>query len=114
MKKSICLLFFATLLGGTLFSQTGITSFNATGGAYSTTYLSDYQCLGINPANLGWTRNNQKINLGLLEFSGFVYSEPLKRSQLVNDLLDSDLKLTLEQKIQAARDFTDSRFFGAA
>jgi hypothetical protein len=36
------------------FAQTDINSFNAVGGGYSTTYLSDYQCLGINLANPGW------------------------------------------------------------
>lgn len=111
MKKYLILsvLFFAA---GILLSQTEISSFNATGAGYSTSYLTDYQCLGVNPANLGWTRNDHSMNIGLFEFSGSIYAEPLTRSQIVNDMFDNSFKLDMEGKLDAAANFTDKRVIG--
>jgi len=92
-----------------LLAQTEISAFNATGAGYSTSYLTDYQCLGVNPANLGWTRNNHTMNLGFFEFSGSIYAEPLTRSQIVNDMFNSNFKLDAAGKLDAAQSFTDTR-----
>jgi hypothetical protein len=61
----LCSFLFLLLLTGPLsgYAQTDINSFNAVGGGFSTTYLNDYQCLGINPANLGWTKHSTTSNL---------------------------------------------------
>ena len=88
--KKFTFVFLILLAANFLFAQTEISSFNATGSAYSTSYLTDYQCLGVNPANLGWTRNNHTMNIGFFEFAGSIYAEPLTRSEVVNDLFDNN------------------------
>ncbi len=93
-------------------AQTEISAFNATGAGYSTSYLTDYQCLGVNPANLGWTRNNHTMNIGFFEFTGSIYAEPLTRSQVVNDMFNSNFTLDDAGKLDAAENFTDTRIYG--
>ena len=61
MKKTlsfIALLFFVI----TLSAQTELSSFSSTGSGYTTASINDYQSLGINPANLGWTKNDFSMN----------------------------------------------------
>jgi len=105
------LIFFISILFAFLpgKSQTELSAFNLTGSGYSTTTATDYQCLGINPANLGWTWNDRSINLSILESGISVYAEPLTRPQVVRDLFDNNLELTMEEKQQAALDFIDKR-----
>lgn len=111
MKKSIliCVLVAISTL---LSAQTEISAFNATGSGYSTSYLTDYQCLGVNPANLGWSRNNHTMNIGFFEIAASVYAEPLTRSQVVNDMFNGSFKLDMEGKEDAAAFFTDKRLMG--
>ena len=89
-------------------AQTENSAFNLTGSGYSTTTATDYQCLGINPANLGWTWNNRSINLGLLESGFSVYAEPLSRNQ-VKDLFNNKIELSLAEKQEAAQQFVNKR-----
>jgi hypothetical protein len=112
MKKFSILIVFGFIIVHISFSQTEFSAFNATGGGYSTTYLSDYQTLGVNPANLGWKRKDQNISLGLLEFGTSVYSESLTRNQITNDLFDNSLILALEDKQKAAELFIGARLVG--
>jgi len=111
MKKYLILsvLFFTA---GNLISQTEISAFNATGAGYSTSYLTDYQCLGVNPANLGWTRNDHSMNLGFAELALSIYSEQLTRKQIINDLFDNNISLDLDEKLLASEEFTDTRLIG--
>ena len=111
MKKIILCTLFAFSFS-LLSAQTEISAFNATGGGYSTTFLTDYQCLGVNPANLGWTRNDHKVNLGIGEGTVYLYSEPLTRTEVINDLFDNDDWLDLQGKKDAAKKFTDARLLG--
>jgi hypothetical protein len=111
MKK---ILFVSAMLLATsiLFSQTEISSFNATGSGFSTSYLTDYQCLGVNPANLGWTRNNHKMNIGFFEFAGSIYAEPLSRREVTKDLFNNSFVLDMNGKQEAIDKFTNSRIIG--
>jgi len=111
MKRLLLILSLITAFG-IVFSQTEISSFNATGGGYSTTYLTDYQCLGVNPANLGWTRNDHTMNLGFFETAVSLYSEPLTKSEIYNDLFDNEATFSMSQKENAADNFTDARLLG--
>lgn len=111
MKKFLLIISLVAAVGF-VFAQTEISSFNATGGGYSTTYLTDYQCLGVNPANLGWTRNNHSMNLGFFETAFSLYSEPLTKSEVMNDLFDESNPFTMAQKENAAKNFTDTRLLG--
>ena len=111
--KKILPLFVFIFVSGFLSAQTEISSFNATGAGYSTTFLTDYQCLGVNPANLGWTRNQHSMNLGFFEFATSLYSEPLTKSEIYNDLIGNPITLDMDGKLQAADKFTDTRIFGS-
>lgn len=113
MKKiyTILLFFLVTMFG---YTQTEISSFNATGGGYATTFLTDYQCLGINPANLGWKWNGNTMNLGFLEFSGNIYAQPLTRKQVYGDLFDESIQLNSAEQMTAANEYTDKRMWAQA
>jgi len=114
MKKIFtAILFF--LIVSTGYSQLEISSYTATGGAYSTTFLTDYQCIGVNPANLGWTRNDHSVNLGFAEFGVGIFSAALTKKQVLGDMFnDNDILTTPEQKAQAAADFTDAQIWAQA
>ncbi len=113
MKKifTIILFFLSVSVG---YSQMEISAFNATGGGYSTTFLTDYQCIGVNPANLGWTWNENSMNLGVLETAIGIYSEPLTRKQVMGDLFNDNLTLTQEEKAAAAKDFENKLLWAQA
>ncbi len=113
MKKiiSIILFFFSVSLG---YSQMEISAYNATGGGYSTTFLTDYQCIGVNPANLGWTWNENSMNLGFLESAVGIYSEPLTRKQVWGDLFNDNISLDSAGKSLASSDFTNKLLWAQA
>ncbi|MDD2965276.1 MAG: DUF5723 family protein [Bacteroidales bacterium] len=109
MKKLITLLF-ATLLTSSqlLTAQSEMSSFFTTGSGLSSTMLSDYQTAGINPANLGWSRDGRKFHLGFAELNGSVYSQPLTRADLFN-FFNDDLDFTQMDKYEAVKNFTNAR-----
>ncbi|MCF6170331.1 MAG: DUF5723 family protein [Bacteroidales bacterium] len=112
--KTLLSLFFFVFFVTFLSAQTELSSFNSTGGGYATSSINDYQSLGINPANLGWKRNDHTMNLGLFEFGFSLYSEALTRSQIANDLYGNPVTLDMQGKKDAAAAFTDARMFGTA
>ena len=87
-------------------AQTG--AFTVTGAGYSTAVITDYQCAGLNPANLGWKRNNHLMNVGVGEGGISIYSEPLKRA-FVKDLFNTGKKFTDAEKQEAVQNFTDTK-----
>ena len=111
MKKTILLLLGTLLLENT-YSQSEMSAFTATGRAgAATTFVTDYQAMGINPSNLGWTpKNEKKMSFGLLEGAFSLYSEALVKSELVNSLKKGQSDFTYNEKVQAAKDFTESGF----
>lgn len=114
MKHFTFTILLVLLIYVSAYSQTESSSFNATGSGYSTAYLTDYQCLGINPANLGWQWNNNHMNLGFFELAGNIYSEPLTKKQLLNDLYGNPVTLSQTGKEEAAKKFNNSLLFGNA
>jgi hypothetical protein len=91
-------------------AQIEMSSFTATGRAgVSSTLLSDYQCQGINPANLAFKpeRKNKNFALGFGEMSFSVYSDALSRLNLSSALFNPEKKLSSAEKRRAAQDFTD-------
>ena len=111
MKKLVQLFFMAALIlsVNTAYSQLEISAFNQTGSAYAVTALTDYQSLGVNPANLGWTRNDHKMNIGIFENAYMAYSEPLTTKQLTNDLFGGgDPFANTAERDQAVKNFTDA------
>jgi len=98
-----------------LFSQQEFSSFCNTGHGGATTFATDYQATGINPANLGWANKyGKKVTMGFAEFGGSLYSEALKKEELRNVLSDiitgGGNKFTYEEKMAAARNFAETGF----
>ncbi|MCX6269849.1 MAG: DUF5723 family protein [Bacteroidetes bacterium] len=95
-------------------AQMDISAFNATGSGYSTAKLTDYQCLGINPANLGWSWSENSMNLGLVETGFSIHTQALTRKQVSHDLPSSSFQMTMEEREQAAANFSGKRFWAQA
>ena len=77
MKNVILILL--VLSSFNLFSQIEYSSFTATGRGGATTFVTDYQALGINPANLGWHLEfeEKKFAMGFNEFTYSIHSGAL-------------------------------------
>ncbi len=89
------------------YAQTEYGAFTATGSGMPVIVVSDYQCLGINPANLGWNADNHKWHFGIVGLSVSGYTDAVTKSDL--NLLYEDHEYTLAEKEEAARRFSDSR-----
>ena len=84
-------------------------AFNNTGSGFSVVSLTDYQGLGVNPANLGWQRNNHKANLGFFETGLSIYSEPLSKRLVYTDLLGSGSNFESQaERNEAILNFTNT------
>jgi hypothetical protein len=110
MKKIILLLLLAVNLFHLkpVLPQNQSGSFTVTGAGYSTAVVNDYQCVGLNPANLGWKAGKHLMNVGFGEENISIYSEPLKRT-LVNELFSSSVNFTAEEKEIAVQNFTGTK-----
>ncbi|MDA9261744.1 DUF5723 family protein [Flavobacteriales bacterium] len=120
---------FLLLLTSTLVLGQGEGSvFNSTGRGVSTTFATDYQALGINPANLGWSKEfkGKTLAFGLGE-TGFSASSKLFNNPFIKDIrsfpLSFDVDGTksynefseLSSDLQDGLSFNlDSRLFGIA
>src|SRR5690606_34288761 len=96
-------------------SQTEYSSFTSTGRGGATSFVTDYQSIGINPANLGWTWRfeNKKFAFGLNEMSYSIHSEALSKTEIRDEfryaIKNGTLsEFTYEEKINAAQSFANS------
>jgi hypothetical protein len=110
--KKILLLFLLGIITGSLhlMAQSEINAFVNGGSVYSTSSATDYQCIGINPANLGLPAYEEEsvFSFGFLEFSFLSYSSAMTRKQMNKEFLGgSGVFLENDQKYQAAQDFKD-------
>lgn len=96
------------MVSNKIYSQMQSGAFTVTGAGYSTSVVTDYQCVGINPANLGWKRNSHLLNIGFGESGVSIYSEPLKRA-LINDLFDNTKRFNNAERQEAVSNFTDAK-----
>ncbi len=80
MKKLILALFIFTAY----FSHSQALPYTAFGKGVATTFLTDYQCLGINPSALGWGSgyDRKHFTIGSTEFSFSLFSDALSTKQL--------------------------------
>ena len=86
MRRVLLSLVFILFLSETSFGQLESTAFSATGrGGVATTFATDYQTIGINPANLGFVKSfrDPLITFGIGEFSTTITAEPLTRDELI-------------------------------
>lgn len=114
--KQLFLVFASLLLTVTTgLSQYEFSSFTSTGRGGATTFATDYQAVGINPANLGWEYqfDDKKIAFGFNEFTFSLHSDALSKQDLRNNirsLFDSDSTtgFSYDEKIAAAKSFSDA------
>lgn len=94
-----------------------LTSYAATGrGGIATTFATDYQAIGVNPANLGIRKSfrDPKITFGFLEGNIGFFAENITFDQILKSYFPntfnnkSNYQLTYAQKAQAARDLTNT------
>src|SRR5687768_809898 len=108
MKKA--LLAISILTGTAAVAQNEYIAYPATGKGVSSTFVTDYHCLGINPANLGWQQYDKSVTMGSSEFGMSIYSESLAKQDLRDNIwgvaksgsLDT---LSYDQKIEAINGF---------
>jgi hypothetical protein len=92
------------------FSQAEMSVYSATGRAgVATTFVTDYQAIGINPANLGFGRVNdsKKFTFGLLEFGANVYHQGMSNADFSKYALHYKNSSLLD-KISAANKFASN------
>jgi Family of unknown function (DUF5723) len=98
-------------------AQNEFIAYPATGKGVSSTFVTDYHCLGINPANLGIKAYEEKsVTMGTSEFGMSIYSESLAKQDLRDNIwgvlksgnLDT---LSYEDKIAAAQGFASDFAF---
>jgi len=115
MKKAAMLALVGGMTVMTGVGQSELSAWTASGRGVATTFVTDYQAIGINPSNLGWTAKyeEKKVTLGFLEGSYSLYSEALSKPEVKETFIQfgsgSD-DLTYAQKVSAAKDFTESGF----
>src|ERR1700744_5603468 len=82
MKKYYTSFLLAISFSG--YAQYENSSFTNTGRGCATTFATDYEALGINPANLGWNWkfSDKKFAMGFAEFGASITSDALTKSQL--------------------------------
>ncbi|MBK9192640.1 MAG: hypothetical protein IPM77_14700 [Crocinitomicaceae bacterium] len=124
MKK--ILLALTILTSGFSFSQNEFIAYPATGKGVSSTFVTDYHALGINPANLGWQSYEKSVTMGSSEFGMSIHSDSLAKQDLRDNIWGAAKFKTLdsmsrEEKMMAingfASDFAfnwDYNMFGAS
>jgi hypothetical protein len=105
MKKLILfLLFFAYALATK--AQLSLSDYNATGrGGVATTFATDYQSIGINPANLGFRKSFRDpiATIGFLETNVGFTTDAIGRNDLFRTLFKSKrTEFTYKEKYDAA------------
>ncbi len=115
MKKHlICYLFFLIFASFNVSAQTQGIAYPAVGKGVSTTFVTDYHCLGINSSALGWGTGykNKKFTMGSSEFGFGIYSDALNSTKLNNlyfsiksEITGKGTPLTAEQQKSAAADY---------
>jgi len=126
-RRSLLLLIAPFCITVHAIAQTEAADFSRIGFAGAlTTVVTDYQCVGINPANLGFlpqndiyelsnpmlpgiARNKRSWAFSLAEGGFAAHSDALSRSSLWQTLFQSEsFDFTIEQKQQAAREFANN------
>lgn len=112
MKKFI--LGITLLIFGQSYAQIDMSSFKATGrGGVATTFATDYQAIGVNPANLGFRKSfrDPLFTVNLIEPNASFFTEALSRSELLSTILNpSQNNFSLDEKANAADRFAGTDF----
>jgi hypothetical protein len=84
MKKSLLAL--SLLASVSSIAQNEFIAYPATGKGVSSTFVTDYHCLGINPANLGWQSYEKSVTMGSSEFGLSIHSDSLAKQDLRDNI----------------------------
>ena len=104
MKKLLSILIPVILATGAQ-AQLEQSSFGATGrGGTATSFVTDYQALGINPANLGF-QTKYAFSLGIAELGYGIYSEALVKDDVRAILFNNEDSITAAQSEMLAQAF---------
>jgi hypothetical protein len=111
----ITLSFFLSFLATTILFGQELTSYGVTGrGGVATTFTTDYQAIGVNPANLAIRKSfrDPKVTFGFLEGNIGFYAEKITFNQILQSyfpkVYGQNYQLSYAQKEQAAKDLTNA------
>jgi hypothetical protein len=109
---NISLFLLATFFCHSAYAQLELSAFTATGrGGAATTFATDYQAVGVNPANLGVRRSfrDPELTFGFAEFNASFFSEGLTRGELFETIFSpiADNFNTYAEKKKAAEKFAN-------
>ena len=117
MKKIVSLLF-AGFFAISVNAQTQNSAYTAVGKGVATTFLTDYQCLGINNYALGWGTGfeNTRFTMGTSELNVGIQSPTLNKERLKNAYQaimnevrgNNDEPFNVQQQIDAAQDYAEA------
>ncbi len=117
MKNFYLVLLFIVPLAFSSITQTQNSAYTAVGKGVATTFLTDYQSLGINNSALGWGTGyeGKRFTMGTSEFSVGMSSPTLDKQRLqnayqaiMNQVNDSGTPFNYQQQVDAARDYADA------
>lgn len=99
-------------------AQTQNSAYTAVGKGVATTFLTDYQCLGINNSALGWGTgyDNTRFTMGTSELNVGIQSDALNKQRLKNAYQaimnevrgNNDDPFDVQQQIDAAQDYAEA------
>lgn len=102
---------FSLALSTTVQAQSEVSAFTLTGHGVATPFATDYQALGINPANLDLASRyeGKRFAIGSSEIGASFYSGILSKPQLRQNIFKGDIKnMTQEEQRQMAIEFANS------
>lgn len=108
MLKKVIVYSLTILFSRCLMAQMEESSFSATGrGGTATSFVTDYQALGINPANLGFD-TNFGIALGVAEMGYTFYSDALLRDDVRQIIFSNADSISYDDQQTVAHAFLDA------
>jgi hypothetical protein len=111
LNRPLCVLFALLSLASNVYAQTEGSAFTLTGMGVATPFATDYQALGINPANLDLKNQyERRATFGFIETGVSLYSEVLSKTDIRKNLYQEKMRdLTVNEKRQYALEFANSR-----
>jgi hypothetical protein len=116
MMKKITLSCFALISASICLAQSELHSFTVAGNGAVTTFATDYQTLGINPANLGWSNEfqNKTIAFGVMDFGFSLHSEALASPLVRKGFQFNPSAASLQDKIDMLEVIADNGIYFSA
>ncbi len=109
MLKKIALCAVALLIFPHLYAQLEKAAFTEAGRGAVNAFATDYQCLGINPANMAYgNRFDRKAMAGFAQWSFSNYGEGFTRSEILDIFRGPGDELSMQEQVNAASRFANS------